>query len=189
MPNSLLEFIAAMLGVVSVWLIVRRNIWGFPIGIIMVCLYAVVFYSARFYSDMALQIIYVVLQIHGWYEWSRSDEGQEQKITVKRLGTRRWLNTVALQIFGSVLMGYCMWRFTNASLPWLDAVTTTMSLLAQWWMNKKYLECWLLWIIVNIIYLFQYSIKGLYFTTALYSIFLVLAIIGLRTWRQQATFV
>lgn len=180
-----LEFTASVLGAVSVWFVVKRNIWAFPIGIVMVLLYIVIFYEAKFYSDMLLQIVYVFMQIQGWYLWSRSDRADDDKITVERFGVRHWQTTAALQVAGTLLLGYLMHRFTDAALPWVDAFTTTMSLLAQWWMNKKYLENWSLWIAVDVIYLYQYSAKELYLTTVLYGIFLVLAVMGYREWRLK----
>ena len=76
-----------------------------------------------------------------------------------------------------------MGRLTDASLPYVDAFTTMLSLLAQWWLNKKYLENWLLWVAADTVYLYQYAAKGLYLTTALYAVFLVMAIIGYRQWK------
>jgi nicotinamide mononucleotide transporter len=180
-----LEFTASVLGAISVWFVVKRNIWAFPIGIVMVLLYIVIFYEAKFYSDMILQVIYVVMQIQGWYLWSRSDRAEDDKITVEQFGATQWRYTGILQILGTIGLGYTMHRFTDAALPWVDAFTTTMSLLAQWWMNKKFLQNWLLWIAVDVIYLYQYSAKQLYLTTGLYAIFLVMAIIGYREWKGK----
>jgi nicotinamide mononucleotide transporter len=83
---------------------------------------------------------------------------------------------------GTLLLGFALQRLTDASLPWLDAFTTTLSLLAQWWTNRRYVENWLLWIAADAVYLYQYSYKALYFTTALYAAFLLLAVVGYRTW-------
>lgn len=181
-----LELIAALLGVISVWLLVRRNVLAFPIGIVMVILYAVVFYQTKFYADMGLQFIYVIMQAQGWYEWTRGDRDAEDKISIIRLNQRQWMLTAVLLLIGTLLIGYTMHRFTDAALPWVDAFTTSLSLLAQWWMNKKYLENWALWIAVDIIYLYQYTAKALYFTTALYAVFLVLAWMGWQEWRKKA---
>lgn len=182
---GLLELVAALLGVASVWLLVRRNVLAFPIGIVMVALYTFVFYQAKFYADMGLQVIYIFMQAQGWYEWTRGDRDDEDKITVGRLGHQQWIATVLLLAAGTGVIGYIMQRFTDAALPWIDAFTTSLSLLAQWWMNKKYLENWALWIAVDIIYLYQYTAKALYFTTALYAVFLLLATMGWLEWRKK----
>jgi len=180
-----LELVAALLGVASVWMVVRRQIWAFPIGIVMVSLYAIVFYQAKFYADMALQGIYVVMQLQGWYIWSRSDRAADDRILVRRLTPGHWLLTAVLTLAGTLAAGYFLQQHTDASLPYIDAFTTSVSLLAQWWMNTKYLENWLLWIAVDVVYLFQYSYKELYLTTGLYAVFLLLAIMGYREWREK----
>lgn len=180
-----LELIAALLGVVSVWMVVRRQIWAFPIGIVMVILYAFIFYQAKFYADMALQGVYVVMQAQGWYVWAHSARADDDRIQVRRLNATQWLLTAALIIAGTLAAGYFLQQHTDASLPYIDAFTTAVSLLAQWWMNTKYLENWLLWIAVDAVYLFQYSYKELYLTTGLYAVFLVLAVMGYREWREK----
>lgn len=182
-----LELIAALLGVLSVWMVVRRQIWAFPVGIVMVCLYAVIFYQAKFYADMALQGVYVIMQVQGWYLWSKSPRAADDRILVRRLRGEQWALTAALALFGTLAIGYYLQQHTDAALPYVDALTTSVSLLAQWWMNTKYLENWLLWIAVDVVYLFQYSYKALYLTTGLYAVFLVLAVIGYREWRRKMT--
>jgi len=181
-----LELTAAILGVISVWFVVKRNILAFPIGIGMVLLYIVIFYEAKFYSDMILQVVYVVMQAQGWYLWTRGDRAEDDKIAIGHLNSRQWAISGLVQVFGTLSLGYVMHRYTDAYLPWLDAFTTTMSLLAQWWMNKKYLQNWVLWITVDVIYLYQYSAKALYLTTGLYAVFTMLAIAGYIEWKKKS---
>ncbi len=184
----MLELLAAILCLINVFLIVRRVIWAFPIGILGVLLYAFVFFEARFYGDMALQVVYIFMQIQGWYAWSKSDRAVDAKIAVRRLNSHQWLATLGLIAIGTMSIGKILFSFTNASLPWIDALSTSISLTAQWWMNLRYLDNWLLWIVVNVIYLYQYSYKELYATTALYATFLVLAVMGYREWKQRLIF-
>jgi nicotinamide mononucleotide transporter len=180
-----IEPIAVVLGILSVYLLVKRNIWAFPIGIVMVALYIVIFYQARFYSDVLLQVVYIFMQIHGWYTWHHSAAGADNRIEVLRMTTLHWRWTILIQLAGALALGKVMSAWTDASLPWVDAFTTTMSLLAQWWMNRKFLENWILWITVDAIYLYQYTAKELYLTTLLYAVFLVLAVMGYREWKYN----
>ncbi len=182
---SVIEGIAALLGAIAVWLVVKRNIWNFPIGIVMVSLYAYIFWEARLYSDMGLQVVYILLQAQGWYLWSKSDHQENEKIKVFELSREQWGITLVVLVIGTGVIGYVMSHFTDASLPWLDAFTTSMSLTAQWWLNRQYLQSWVLWIFVDIVYLYQYSVKELYVTTALYAVFTMMAIIGYRQWKAN----
>jgi len=179
------ELTAAVFGAVSVWLLARRNILAFPLGIVNVSMYVVIFYNARFYSDMALQVVYIVLQIQGWYAWSRGEKASDERIAVRRFTPQNWLLSAVLLVFGTVVIGYLMSSYTNAALPWLDAGTTSLSLIAQLWMNKKYLENWVLWILVDFVYLYQYGVKELYVTMGLYAVFLVLAVSGYLNWKKE----
>lgn len=181
----MLEIIAALLGVVSVGLVVLRNVWAFPVGIVMVALYAWIFWEAKFYSDMLLQGAFAVMQVHGWYLWLHGEKADDDKIAISTLSPVQWLWTLAFQVCSTLGLGYGMSSLTDASLPWIDAFTTSLSLAAQWWMNKKYADNWILWIIADVIYLYQYSAKGLYATTALYAVFLIMAIAGYREWKKK----
>jgi nicotinamide mononucleotide transporter len=182
---SPLELTASVLGVWSIYLLIRRNVWAFPIGIVMVLLYAFIFYEAKFYSDMALQGVYVVMQAQGWYAWTQGQARKEEEIKVRYLSAHQWAWIAVFAGGSTALLGSLMSRLTDASLPWIDALTTSLSLSAQWCLNQRYVENWPLWIVVNTIYLYQYSAKGLYMTTGLYALFWIMAVWGYRAWKKQ----
>lgn len=182
---SSLELIASLLGALAVWLVVKRNVLNFPIGILMVSLYAWIFWEAKLYSDMLLQGVFAIMQVQGWYLWSRKNaRSEEQELTVRSMQARHWVWTGAIQLLGTLCLGYFM-SLTDASLPYLDAFAAVQSVLAQWWLNKRYLENWILWIAVDEVYLMIYSYKSLYFTTGLYALFLVMAVAGYLEWRRK----
>jgi nicotinamide mononucleotide transporter len=182
---SLIEGIAALLGAISVWLVVKRNIFAFPIGIIMVVLYIWIFYESKLYSDMLLQVFFVVMQIHGWLVWKKSETGKDEKIIVRSLSNAQWIWTGLLLFLGFLGLGYVMETYTDASSPYTDAFVAVQSVLAQWWMNKRYVESWILWIGVDQVAIFLYASKNLYFTTVLYGLFLVMAVIGYLEWKNS----
>ncbi len=182
---SPLELFAALLGAISVWLVVQRNVWAFPIGIVMVVLYAWIFYEAKLYSDMLLQVFFVLMQVQGWIDWSRSSKASDDKIVVRTFTPAHWLWVLVVQGLGTLALGYTMHQFTDAAMPWPDAFATVMSISAQWWMNKRFLQNWILWIAVDFLYLFIYSAKGLYATTVLYFVFLLMAVAGYLEWRRK----
>jgi nicotinamide mononucleotide transporter len=182
-----IEVIAAILGAISVWLVVRRNIMAFPIGIVMVLLYIWIFYDNKLYSDMLLQVFFVVMQVHGWYHWKNNTTVEGAKINIRSLSNLQWIWTGVLLAIGFLALGYAMQTYTDAASPFTDAFVAVQSVLAQWWMNKRYLENWILWIGVNQVAIFLYASKGLYFTTALYALFLIMAVIGFLEWRDKST--
>jgi len=181
---STLELFAAVTGAISVWLSVRQNIWSWPTAIVNVVLYAVVFWEAKLYADMGLQIIYAVLSIYGWYEWLYGGEGRT-RLRVTRTTPRLGVLLTLIAATGSALLGTLLHRTTDAALPFMDSALTSASLVAQWQMTKKLLENWLLWIAVDVLYVGMFIYKGLYLTAGLYAVFLVLAVKGYVDWRRS----
>lgn len=150
----------------------------------MVLLYLVIFYQARLYSDMGLQVIYVGLQAYGWRQWHCGGHDKSQ-LTVTRLGTLAaigWSITAGLVIAG---LGWTMRTYTDASLPYWDATTTVLSLVAQYLMARKILESWAVWIVVDVLAIGIYYVKDLHLTAGLYAVFLILAAIGYIAWKTS----
>jgi nicotinamide mononucleotide transporter len=184
-PLTYIELLAALLGAVSVWLVTRRNILAFPIGIVMVVLYGFLFWATKLYSDMLLQGIFVVMQIQGWRAWQSGSRADDMRIAVRTFTPLQWIATGVFQVLGTLLLGWLMHTYTDAASPYMDAFCAIQSIAAQWWMNQRYLENWILWIAVDEVYLFLYSSKSLWFTTVLYAFFLVLAVMGYWEWRKK----
>jgi len=179
-----LELFAALVGALSVWLSVRQNIWSWPTAIVNVVLYTLVFYEAKLYADMGLQVIYAILSVYGWYEWLYGGEGRTE-LQVTRTTPRLGLLLGAIAIAGSVLLGTLLHHETDAALPYMDAALSSTSLVAQWMMTRKLLENWLVWIAVDVLYVGMFVYKGLYLTSGLYAVFLVLAVRGFIDWRRS----
>ena len=181
---SPLEWIAAVAGAISVYLSARENIWSWPTAIVNVGLYIVVFRRAGLYSDMGLQVVYLVLSIYGWYEWLYGGTARTQ-LTVSRARPRDWVIVTPIAIAFWLLLARYTATLPGVALPYLDSGLTTLSLVAQWMMTRKILENWVLWIVADIAYVPMYVYKKLPVTAALYTIFLALAVLGLRSWRRS----
>ena len=181
---STLEWIAAIAGAISVYLSAREKIWSWPTAIVNVGLYIIVFRRTGLYSDMGLQVVYLVLSIYGWYEWLYGGKNRST-LRVSRASAREWL--IAIPVAVLFWLGLARYTATlpGVALPHLDAGLTTVSLVAQWMMTRKILENWMLWIAADIVYVPMYVYKGLPVTAALYAIFLALAVLGLRSWRRS----
>jgi nicotinamide mononucleotide transporter len=179
-----IEYVAAVFGILSVYLVTRQNIWAWPTGIVNVGLYAAVFFAARLYADMGLQVIYLILSAYGWYAWLYGG-AQHTALRVSRISRRAGLTVLLLNAAGWLALASLLDRHTDAALPWLDSALTTTSLAAQWMMTRKLLENWLVWIAVDTVYVPMYFSQALYPTAALYAVFLVLALVGYRDWRHS----
>ena len=180
-----LEVIAVALGLTNVALLVLRSIWNYPFGIAMVVCYAWIFYGAKLYSDALLQIFFLVVQLYGWWNWSRAaGTAEDDRIPVLSLSKRSQLGILCLVLVMSLAWGSMMARFTDAHYPFWDGTIAMTSVVAQILLARRYLENWVLWIIVDILAVGLYWTKGLYLTSGLYGIFLILAAIGLYQWRN-----
>lgn len=180
---SPLEVIAAAFGVISVFLSTRQNIWSWPTAIVNVALYTVVFFQGRLYGQMGLQVIYLALSVYGWYQWLHGGE-QRTELRVSRATPRLVGSVLVLNVVGWLALAAVL-RQTNAALPWLDALLTTTSLVAQWMMTRKILENWILWIAVDVVYVPMFISQRLYATALLYAAFLGLAVMGFFEWRRS----
>jgi nicotinamide mononucleotide transporter len=178
---STLEWVAAVAGAISVYLSARENIWSWPTAIVNVGLYIIVFRRAGLYSDMGLQVVYLVLSIYGWYKWLYGGTNRTQ-LSVSRASARDWLMSVPIALILWIALARYTATLQGVALPYLDSALTTISLVAQWMMTRKILENWALWIIADIVYVPMYIYKQLPVTAALYAVFLVLAVLGLRSW-------
>jgi len=182
---SPLEGIAAVFGVISVYLSTRQNIWSWPTAIVNVGLYTIVFYQGRLYGQMGLQPIYLALSAYGWYQWLHGG-AQRSELRVTRASPRLLATLAVLNLAAWIALAAIL-RRTDAALPWLDALLATTSLVAQWMMTRKILENWVLWIAVDLVYVPMFISQGLYATAMLYAAFLGLALMGVVEWRRSIT--
>jgi nicotinamide mononucleotide transporter len=179
---SSLELLAALLGAISVYLSVRQNIWSWPTAIVNVVVYAFVFYQAKLYADMGLQVIYAALSVYGWYEWLYGGANRTE-LHVTRTAPRLGAVLTLIALAGSAALGVFLRGATDAALPFMDSFLSSTSLVAQWMMTKKKLENWLVWIGVDVLYVGMFVFKHLYITAGLYAVFLALAVRGYIDWR------
>lgn len=181
----MLELVAAVLGVICVALVVRRSVWNYPFGVASVALYCVVFARAKLYSDALLQIFFVVVNLYGWWSWTRH-RAAAGEVVVERLSARarvRWAAGCAAATLG---WGALMHRYTDAAYPWPDAGVAIVSVAAQVLMARRKWENWLLWIGVDLAAVPLYAAKQLGVTTLLYLLYLALAVWGLANWTRVA---
>lgn len=176
-----LEWVAVLLGVANIILLVRRSIWNFPVGMVMVLLYFEIFREARLYSDMLLQIFFLIVQAWGWIVWQRAG-GMDGPITVQRLSNAERATWIGGTIIATLVWGWGMHRFTDAAAPWWDAAVAMGSIAAQILLTRRAIENWIGWIIVDAFAISLYANRGLGLTAGLYVLFLILSIAGLVQW-------
>lgn len=180
---SNIEVAAFVTGAWSVWLVVRNDIWNWPLAIANGAIFVWLFVDARLYADAGINAFYIVAGAYGWWFWLRGGARRTER-PIARTPLREWLIIVVAVGLGTWWMYGHLISLGDAA-PFLDAVTTSVSIAAFWMQARRYIDQWYLWIAVDLVYVPLYVWKSLPLTGALYVIFLSMCVIGLHDWRRQ----
>lgn len=172
-----------VLGVVGVWLMIRRSLLAFPVGLVAVSVQGVLFYQTRYYADATLQVVFFGALAYGWWHWVR-DKGAAPELPITRLTPRGLFVTVLLAGAGAVVWALVLKKYTDAIMPFRDAFIAAFSVAGQVLQARKQIENWPFWVVVNVVAVASYWVGGLYYTTFLYAIYLVMAFGGWRAWSR-----
>ncbi|MDR1331993.1 MAG: nicotinamide riboside transporter PnuC, partial [Tannerella sp.] len=145
---TLIEIIGAAVGLLYLRLEYRASIWLWPAGVVMPLFYIYIFFVSKFYADMGIHVYYLFASIYGWIRWKAdgADGGEARIRSLPR--RRRWTSTAAAAgLFG--LFAWVLRTFTDSPVPFGDAFTTALSIVAMWMLAHRYMEQWLLWAGVN----------------------------------------
>ncbi|MDT7831040.1 nicotinamide riboside transporter PnuC [Flavobacteriaceae bacterium S356] len=182
--NIIVEILAVVFGIASVWYAKKEHIFVYPTGIISTALYVYICYKFTLYGDLIINIYYTLMSIYGWYMWTRMVNSRHLEIT----RTSRVDKLKALGIFAStaifVIIVYVYFNRFDRLTDYFDTFTTGIFFAAMWLMANKKIEHWILWIGGNIISVPLYFIKGLGFSGIQFTIFLILAYLGYTSWKK-----
>ncbi|MDQ2829167.1 MAG: nicotinamide riboside transporter PnuC [Chloroflexota bacterium] len=183
LPLDITEVLGFVSGAWGVWLTVKENVWNWPIGIANSAFFLVLFVQGRLFADSGLQVVYIVLGVLGWYWWLRGG-AHKTALPIARTGPRHAAVLAAIIVAATLVLTAGLTRVDDAA-PFWDALTTALSLGAQYLLTRKLIENWLLWISADVIYVALYAYKGFYLTSILYAIFLAMCVAGLVQWRAS----
>jgi nicotinamide mononucleotide transporter len=171
-------------GVVCVWLVVRQNIWNWPWGIVNSAIFLVSFLLVGLYADSALQVVYIVLGVYGWWAWLHAGPNRRE-LPMRNISFRTALGTIAFVTAATAIFATVLANQLGSTVPFWDGLTTALSLAAQFLLTRKIIENWYLWIAADLIYVPLYVYKHLPLTGLLYVIFLGLCVAGIVQWRAS----
>ena len=177
------EIIAAAFGIVSVFLSTRQNVWSWPTSLVNVSMYTVIFLRQHLYGLMAIQVFFAAVSIYGWYQWLFGGEAKTE-LKVSRTGPRLGAALLAIGVVGWLGLYFAL-KATNDASPLLDAFFFAVSLVAQWMMARKLVECWPIWVGINCISVPFFLLRANYATAGQYAVFLILAIQGWMFWKRS----
>ncbi|MFT8737258.1 MAG: nicotinamide riboside transporter PnuC [Zymomonas mobilis] len=180
---SVLEWLAVLTSLLGIVFSTRqRRICWLFYGISSL-LYGKIFFSIKLYADFLLQIFFFFSSIYGWFHWHHQQKSNA--MTVIAIPYKWLLRDVLVAGVISALFGFYLKNYTDDAFPWLDAVLSCYSVVAQFWAARLYKANWYLWIIVDFFYTALFCYRGLWLTAALYSVFMVMAMIGLKKWQNE----
>ena len=196
-PLSYLEFFGVITGIIAVWLSARANVWSWPLGIVNVTLSFFLFFQVQLYPDMFLQIFFFVTNLIGWWRWLNPQKGEEdikRELKVSWMDRKQLIVITGIGILGTIVFGLLASRLHDffpivfakpSASPFWDSFITVMSIVATYYMIQKKIECWIIWIAVDIVATGLYFIREIKFFSLLYFVLTVLAVFGFYRWKKE----
>ncbi|TAE28643.1 MAG: nicotinamide riboside transporter PnuC [Cytophagales bacterium] len=194
---SYLEFFGVVSGAVAVWLSARANVWSWPIGAASVVLFFFLFYQIQLYPDMFLQVFFFVTNLQGWWRWTHPKLGEEtlqKELKISQTPPQQFILWSAGGLLATGLLGtfasnlhtlFPMVFSQPSSFPYLDSFTTTMSIVATFLMIQKRVECWYVWLLIDVVLTYVYWAKDVRFVAAEYFVFCFIALQGAWYWTRE----
>jgi len=187
--TSLLEFIAVIAGIVSVWFSRKENIWVYPTGLINTIIYIYLCFKFDLLGEASVNFYYTVMSIYGWWMWARKDQSSKPLVRIQFSNKKELIQEAIFFLFCYVtlffIITYLKPRFPGA-IPVGDAFASAAAFTGMWLMARKKVESWWWWIVTNIASVPLYYVKGLAFTSIYYIVLLVMAVFGLIEWQKRA---
>lgn len=177
-----LDFLTMIINILCTFLLARLYIIGWPVGILGLIMSCVLFYSSGLYADAILQIILLGSFMYGWYQWRNNTVISHSEVYV--LNIAGWLKVFVGILFLVLIVSKLLILYTDSTTPYLDAFTSVSSLVCVFLAGKKIIDNWIIWILVDSLYVFLYLYKGLPFATITTIVYLVIAVYGYIHWKQ-----
>jgi len=190
-PMSFIEIFGTITGLITVWLAARNNIITWPFGLVNVSSFFIIFWQVNLYADMFLQVYFFSMSVYGWIFWYK------QKNIIKKISiisNQKRMHAIVLMIVSTAILGYLISEIHNwlptlfskpAAYPYFDAYTTVLSVVATIWMARRITESWVLWILVDVVAIVLYFLKGIKLVSVEYIIFLFMSVYGLIAWIKE----
>lgn len=188
--TTLLEFVAVITGIVSVWFSRKENIWVYPTGLINTIIYIYISLQAQLVGEASVNFYYTVMSVYGWWLWAQKDRTQKPLVHITFSNKKEWVQEIIFFLFFYVTLFFVLTflkktHFPNA-IPWADALASATAYTGMWLMARKKVESWWWWIATNIVSIPLWNHKGYPLTGIYYFILLVMAVFGLIEWSKRA---
>lgn len=186
-----LEIIGTVIGLIYLWQEYHASIYLWITSIIMPAIYLFVYYQAGLYADFGINVYYLAIAVYGWLAWrygftllKRRGKESAKELSISHTPQKSWGVLMLLSVTIWIAISIILCNFTDSNVPYTDAFTTAFSIIGMYMLARKYVEQWIIWLIVDIVSSGLYIYKELYFTAALYAVYAIIAIFGYRKWKE-----
>lgn len=187
-----LDLLTTILGLAYILLEVRASIWLWVVGLTMQALGIVLYYQKGLYADCAMEFYYLTMTVYGFWNWTRKASSSTIKETKGEFSipiTHFERNLILPWVLGTLALWggiyFLLTHYTNSTVPLADSFTTALSFVGIWALARKYLEQWLIWIVVDVVTCVLYFYKDIPFKASLYALYIIIAIFGYRKWKKM----
>ena len=188
--TTMLEFVAVIFGIASVWFSRLENILVYPVGLVNTIIYIYLSIKGELFGEASVNLYYTIVSIYGWILWAKRDEAHHHLVVIRNSTRSQLAGQIAfflafyVTIF--IALSFLKKHFTPGAIPWADALASASAFTGMWLMAKKKVESWYWWIITNIASIPLYFVKQYVFTSVYYFILLIMAFWGLWEWKRRA---
>jgi nicotinamide mononucleotide transporter len=184
-PTTWLEIVAFVLALAMVGCNIREIHWGWPLAVVSSLLYCALFWRSKLYGEASLQVFFAVVALWGWFQWLRGRRADGSPLRVAQLSPGGLAAVLGACVALWPATGLFLKAYTDTDVPWWDAFPTSVSLVGQFLLGRKFIENWLVWVAVNVVSVALFAFKGLWLTALLYALFVALSIVGWRAWQGR----
>lgn len=183
--NMFLDILKVSVGLVYLYLEynAKKSLW--IASVIMPAIGMWLFYNKGLYADFAINIYYLAIAVYGYITWNKKSAKDKPELAISHIRS-----TTAAGLAGTWVALWCaiawvLGTFTDSTVVWLDSFTTSLSIVGMWMLAHKYVEQWLVWMVVDSVYVYLYYYKGIYFSGTLYAFYTVMAVLGYFRWKRM----
>lgn len=183
--ENYLEILGTIVGLLYLYWEYKGDIKLWIAGIIMPAISLYVYYDSGLYADFGINIYYLVVAIYGWVLWQfgvKGHSGEVHELQIRHTPVRCYLSLALVFVLLWLCIAQVLIHFTNSNVPWIDAFTTSLSIVGMWMLARKWIEQWWVWLVVDMVSSGLYIYKGIYFYAALYAFYCVIVFFGYRKW-------
>jgi len=184
MLNLILEILAVITAIIYLVLAAKLNVKCWYAAIISSLIFFYIYTDAKLIMEAYLQIFYIVMSIYGWIQWKKH-KSNSIKFTIMRWSKYKHFAAISFIIFISLISKELLNKYTNAEFAFIDSVTSWGAVVTTYMVAKKIIENWFYWFVIDSILVGLFIFKGLYFTAALFVIYLFIIIIGYKSWKEK----